>query len=136
MPNKILCIKEEWVTPQERVQVSDLERTIVDCLYNPSLCGGVSEIAKGIWIAKHKIDYEKLVKYIKKFGKKVVGKRLGFILETYEVDKSMEFLIDFIKDSKSYALLDPTLPNQGKYYKHWRLRINIEPKELKTIIKT
>lgn len=82
MPNKILCIKEEWVTPQER------------------------------------------------------GKRLGFLLETYEVDKSIEFLTDFIKDSKSYALLDPTLPNQGKYYKHWRLRINIEPKELKTIIKT
>ncbi|MBN1139986.1 MAG: hypothetical protein JXM73_25680 [Anaerolineae bacterium] len=34
-----------WVTPYERVTVSNLERTILDGLARPDLCAGVSEIA-------------------------------------------------------------------------------------------
>jgi len=131
-------ITKEWVTPQQQVEVSDLERTIVDCLYTPRLCGGISEIAKGIWIAKDKVNYEKLTRYVERFGKKVVAKRLGLILEVYGLGTMdiTEQLQDYIKDSNSYALFDPLLPNQGKYIARWRLRVNLEPEELKSIIRT
>jgi predicted transcriptional regulator of viral defense system len=131
-------ITKEWVTPQQQVEVSDLERTIVDCLYVPRLCGGISEIAKGIWIAKDKVNYEKLTRYVERFGKKVVAKRLGLILEVYGLGTMdiTEQLQDYIEDSNSYALFDPLLPDQGKYLTRWRLRVNLEPEELKSIIRT
>ncbi|MDI6892288.1 MAG: type IV toxin-antitoxin system AbiEi family antitoxin [Actinomycetota bacterium] len=137
-PERLWGIKKEWATPQERVEVSDLERTIVDCLYAPRLCGGISEIAKGIWIAKDKVSYEKLAGYVERFGKKVVVKRLGFVLEIYQLGtaETTEQLQDFIKGSKSYALFDPSLPNEGKYLSRWRLKVNIEPEELKSIVRT
>ncbi|GFP23883.1 hypothetical protein HKBW3S09_01349 [Candidatus Hakubella thermalkaliphila] len=131
-------ITKEWVTPQQQVEVSDLERTIVDCLYAPRLCGGIPEIAKGIWIAKDKVDYEKLTKYVERFSKKVVAKRLGLVLETYQLGtaETIQQLQDFIKDSKSYALFDPSLPDQGKCVTRWRLKLNLEPEELKSIVRT
>ena len=35
-----------------------------------------------------------------------------------------------------YALLDPTLPDQGPYRARWRLRLNLDPEELKAIVWT
>jgi len=130
-------ITKEWVTPQQQVEVSDLERTIVDCLYVPRLCGGISEIAKGIWIVKDKVSYEKLTRYVERFGKKVVAKRLGFVLDIYQLGtvETIKQLQNFIR-SESYALLDPLLPDQGKYVTRWRLKVNLEPEELKSIVST
>lgn len=135
---KFWGVIKDWVTPQEQVQVSDLERTVIDCLYIPEYCGGISEIAKGIWITKDNIDYKKLYEYTHKFKKIVVAKRLGFILETYGIDKEniISLLHSDIEKHKSYALLDPVLPGEGKYTKHWYLKINLNPEELKAVVRT
>lgn len=138
MKRKVWGITSEWVTPQEQVKVSDLERTIIDCLYIPEYCGGISEIAKGIWMTRDKIDYKKLYKYASKFKKTVVSKRLGFILETYGIRKEniVTLLDKDVEKHKSYPLLDPVLPDMGKYNKKWHLKINLNPEELKAIIQT
>ena len=39
---------EHWVTKQEKVRVSDLERTIIDGLKQPEHCGGLTEVARGL----------------------------------------------------------------------------------------
>lgn len=137
-PESLWGVTKEWVTPQQQVDVSDLERTIVDCLYTPRLCGGISEIAKGIWIAKDKVDYEKLMEYIERFGKKVIAKRLGLILETYQLGttRTIKQLQGFIRKSKSYALLDSSLPSEGKHLSRWCLRLNVDPEELKLAVRT
>lgn len=129
---------KEWVTAQEQVQVSDLERTIIDCLYMPEYCGGISEIAKGIWITKDSVNYKKLYEYTDKFKKTVVAKRLGFILETYGIDKDniIALLHNEVKKHRSYPLLDPVLPDEGKYIKHWGLKVNLSPAELKAVVQT
>ncbi|MFA5033974.1 MAG: type IV toxin-antitoxin system AbiEi family antitoxin [bacterium] len=135
---KIWGTASEWVTPQERVQVSNIERTIIDCLHIPEYCGGISEIAKGIWMSRDNIDYKKLYSYTNKFKKIVVSKRLGFILETYGINKEniITLLNKDVKKHESYPLLDPVLPDAGKYNKNWHLRINLNPEELKAIIQT
>lgn len=134
-PSKIWGIEEAWVKPTEKVKVSDLERTIIDCLDNPKLCGGVSELAKGLWAKRKEIDYSKLIKYADRFGSKAVAKRLGFLLELYGIgDKVIEKLKKFV--GPGFVLLDPSLPAKGKYQSSWRLRINLDPQELKQIIKT
>lgn len=128
-------IEEIWVKPTEKVKVSDLERTIIDCLDNPKLCGGISEIAKGLWRKKNEIDYTKLVKYVDRFDSKAVAKRLGFLLELYNIgDKAIPKLRKFV--TPTFVLLDPSLPAKGKHQSSWRLKVNLNPDELKDIIKT
>ena len=129
-------IEEKWVTKQEKVSVSDLERTIVDCLAHPELCGGVPEAAKGIWLAKEKINYTKLLEYVKKIGIKAIAKRLGFILQLLELSdkKTIMELKGYSQSSEAYVLFDPTLENTGKYLRQWRLRVNFNPEELKTAV--
>ena len=135
-PSDYFGIEEKWVTKQERASVSDLEKTIVDCLARPELCGGVPEAAKGIWLAKEKISYAKLLKYIKKTGIKAVAKRLGFILQLLELSdkKTLAELKKYSHSSEAYVLFDPTLKKAGKYLREWRLRVNSNPDELKAAV--
>jgi len=135
-PKDVWGVEDVWVTPSQKVKVSNLERTIIDCLDRPDLCGGVGEIAKGIWVKRDKLDYAKLVDYSKKLGRKSVAKRLGFLLENYGLGKSAT--LTELKEmlARSYSPLDPTLPASGRYISDWKLRLNLAPGELKEITKT
>lgn len=73
------------MTSNERVRISDREKTIIDALTHPEYCGGITEVAKGIWLMREKIKYKKLQDYIKKHNKNVVAKRLGYILEIFDI---------------------------------------------------
>ena len=129
-------LEDVWITPSQKVGVSDLERTIIDCLDRPDLCGGVSEIAKGIWAKRNDIDYQKLVHYAKQLNRKSVAKRLGFLLETYGLggQEALSELKSMV--SPSYTLLDPTLEDTGRHVSSWKLRVNIYPEELIEITRT
>jgi len=41
---------KHWITKQESVEISDLERTVLDGLRHPEYCGGVTDVAKGLWM--------------------------------------------------------------------------------------
>lgn len=132
---KIWGSTDIWATPTERVRVSDLERTIIDCLNNPRLCGGVSEIAKGIYVRRSDIDSAKLLTDVQRFSSKAVAKRLGFLLDLYGfADEITDELRKMI--GSSYVPLDSSLPSAGKYLRSWRLRLNLDPDELKQIVET
>ncbi len=135
-PEDLWGTEETWVTSSERVAVSDLERTILDCLDRPDLCGGIIEVAGGLWAVRDKIDYPKLAEYAVRLGRKSVAKRLGFLLDTFglgtpENSAALEGLI-----TPSYAMLDPTLPATGRHVRRWRIRVNIEPEELRAATTT
>lgn len=127
-------ISSQWVTKTEKARISDLEKTVVDILAHPDYCGGITDIVKGIWIVKDKIDYSKLVKYIQKYNKNVVAKRLGYILEILEIDKtdSIKKLRKFVK--KRYDLFDPTLSYKNLSRNHWHLVDNIGKRQILDII--
>ena len=135
-PEKFWGIEEVWAKPTEKVRVSDLERTVIDCLSNPKLCGGISELAKGLWSKRNETDFSKLLDYVERFGSKAVAKRLGFLLELFELGG--QDLLDKLqmRVSSSFVLLDPSLAAKGRYTSQWRLRINLNPEELKEIVKT
>src|SRR6056297_1337973 len=46
--SSIWGIKEEWIERKEKIRISDIEKTMIDCLAFPQYCGGITEIAKGI----------------------------------------------------------------------------------------
>lgn len=134
-PENLFGIEEKWITKQEKIRVSNIEKTIMDAMVRPELCGGISEIAKGIWMVKNRIDFVRLFDYCKKTKVKAVAKRTGFILQELNLGKGIVAKLEtLVKNSASYALLDPALKKQGKYLKRWRLRINFNPEELKSII--
>ena len=128
-------IKEDWVTKTEKIRFSDLEKTIIDCLAYPKHCGGITEIAKGIWISKDKIDYIKLCDYADKYDKNVVAKRLGYVLEILKINQPVvkERFKKYIKDR--YDLFDPTLPKQILNKNNWRLIDNVGEKTILNLIK-
>jgi predicted transcriptional regulator of viral defense system len=67
-----------WVDSYNRARCSDLEKTFIDCLYKPDYAGGITEIAKGLYKSKGKIDFEKLLTYCSRFKAQSVIKPLGF----------------------------------------------------------
>lgn len=128
--------EKHWVEKSEMVLVSDIEKTIIDCLKLPEYCGGITEIAKGLWIKKSEIDPEKLVDYAIKIDKGVIYRRLGYLLEIYRIADEMLLQKLQEKISKKYLLLDPTLIDEGEYNSKWKLRLNIIEDEFKTVIRT
>lgn len=134
-PKKMRGIEEKWVDKQNKIKISGLEKTIVDALSRPDLCGGISEIAKGIWIKRNEIDYAQLLGLAEQTGTGAVKKRIGFILELYKLG-TPKLHREFKKAPGSISLLDPTLPKKGFISKEWKLFINSDPQELKKIIWT
>ena len=125
-----------WVTPYERVTVSDLERTILDGLARPDLCAGVSQVATGLWMRQDDFDWDKLAHYAHRLDRRSVAQRLGYLLELY--DLGAPALIESLQElvSSSYTRLDLLLPDEGPYLARWRLRLNLEPETLRAIVRT
>jgi len=128
-------IQEEWVTQSESVRISDLEKTILDALAYPEYCGGITEIAKGIWIVKDKIDYKKLKKYVIKYEKNTVAKRLGYLLDILKIDQPelLTSLRLFVKNR--YDVFDPTLRTKRVDKNRWRLIDNVGQKQILGIVR-
>lgn len=127
---------DHWVTKTGKARVSDLERTIIDGLKQSEYCGGFSEVAKGFWMRKDDIDPEKLLEYALRLDIGAVYRRLGYLLELFKLDSPEEIKALRQKLTQSYAILDPILPNEGKFTARWRLRLNVAPEEIAAIVTT
>lgn len=114
-------LTEHWVTKQEKVRVSDLERTIIDGLKQPEHCGGLTEVAKGLWMRRRDVNVDRLMRYAKRIGVGAVLRRLGFLLETYEMADAQD--LESLRKglTATYVRLDPVLPAGGKRLRRWRL---------------
>ena len=127
---------EHWASKQETVLISSLERTLIDGLKSPGYCGGILEVAKGLWIRRQDVNIPLLIRYGQKLKVGAVLQRLGFLLQTYELGdrKEQDILQKTLTDT--YVLLDPTLPAEGHYLRRWRLRLNVTPEEMLAVVRT
>ncbi|MGB2783532.1 MAG: type IV toxin-antitoxin system AbiEi family antitoxin [Atribacterota bacterium] len=129
-------ISDYWVTKQEKVKVSDLERTIIDGLKQSEYCGGLTEVAKGLWMRHQDVNINRLISYAIKIGVGAVIRRLGFLLELYKIGTSEDWEILSLHLTKTYVRLDPLLPPEGKFLRKWRLQLNVSPEELLSVVRT
>jgi len=132
-PNEFFGISPMWVTKQQSVMVSDRERTLIDAFRQPQYAGGITEVAKGLWIAKQSIQVDRLIEYAQRFSKGALQRRLGFLLELYAIASSSQLEKLRSAITTTYDRLDPTLPKEGPFRSRWRLQMNIEPEELEAI---
>ena len=116
--------EKTWIDDFNKVFCSDIEKTIIDCLYKPDYANGIVEIAKAIYKSREKINEEKMLAYLKKFDTQVVYKRLGFLLWRFDILQTLSSEIQS-QLSNSYALLDPTLPKNGKHHSEWKMIDNV-----------
>ena len=135
-PKGVFGLTTHWITKQDSVKVSDMERTVIDGLRLPEYCGSITEVAKGLWMRRADVKPGRLVDYALRLRVGAVIRRLGYLLDLYRLASAEE--LDRLRSSltATYAVLDPLLPSEGPHLSSWRLRINISAEELEAIRRT
>lgn len=134
--DQIFGLAKAWISKENAVIVSNLERTIIDGLRQPAYAGGISEVAKGLWMKHESISVETLIQYATRLNVGAVIRRLGYLLELYDLadDKALDPLRQSL--SATYQRLDPVLSRQGPFLARWRLQLNVLPEELRAVRRT
>jgi predicted transcriptional regulator of viral defense system len=112
------------------VQVSDLEKTLVDCADHPEFCGGLLELATAMRTADERsCDWDTVGEYLKRLDNGAATKRIVYLADQLGIDISAreELVASF---TSGYSPLDPTRPDTGSTDSTYRLRINVEPATL------
>jgi predicted transcriptional regulator of viral defense system len=133
--NHFFGYKKTWIDNYNKVICSDLEKTIIDCLFNPGYAGGIVEIARAIYVSKDQIYFKKLLEYVKRFNSQAVIKRMGFLFELLEIKNNIINDLQHLKTA-SYILLDTELPKTGKMLSRWSIQQNLESETIKSAIFT
>lgn len=111
-----------WIG-QEKIWITDMERTLLDAVLWPQHCGGFTEVAKAFREAGDRPDLGKLADYARKMGRGVAFKRLGIIGEWLGWPK--EVLTKWQTfTSKGISLLDPQGSKSGPQISRWNIRLN------------
>jgi len=113
------------------LNVSDLEKTVVDCVDRPELCGGIPEVVRTFSNAfgTGRVNWQRLVSYVKRFRSRAVAQRLGFIIEYLEEEKKIRVEPEILDDlqhltgSKIYPL-DVKALRKGEISKKWKILNN------------
>lgn len=110
-----------------RVAVSDPSRTIVDCLDDPVLVGGMrhgAEVVSAYFTEGHRDD-ARLLEYAERLGNRSVFKRLGYMIEALQLDAAELAETCHRHQSTGLTALDPTSPTRGRILRRWNLRVNV-----------
>ena len=108
----------------EKVKMTDLERTIIESLKRLDYCGGIHELDEILKICPI-LDQEKLLKYLKKYDLQYLYKKAGYFLERYceSLNITKEFLAALEKnvgETKKY-ISEEAKNGNGRLVKRWGL---------------
>jgi predicted transcriptional regulator of viral defense system len=113
---------------QTKIKISDPARTIVDILNAPYIGGGMKHVAIIVanYFESESRDDDRLIDYMKQMKNKTLYKRLGYLIETLELDAGNLLKVCEKNISKGYSVFDPSILNKGKILRRWNLRINVQ----------
>ena len=104
------------------IRVTDLERTVLDCINRIDLSGGLEELVQCLAIITF-INEGKLLEYLAGFDKQFLYQKTGFILRHFQ--KEMNLSDDFFEQCKSKtgnsARYLTNTHESNTYFKEWRL---------------
>jgi predicted transcriptional regulator of viral defense system len=129
-PKDFFGTTKHWVTKQESVDISDLERTVLEGLRHPEYCGGITDVAKGLWMRHADVSVPKLLEYVRRLRVGSVSRRLGYLLELFGIANEAELQSLRTSLTATYIPLDPSVPREGSHLAKWRLQLNIPAEEL------
>lgn len=83
----------------EGIKVSSLEKTIIDCIDDIDLAGGIEEVLNALEQIKY-IDEDKLLDVLKDIDKMFLYQKVGFLFEVY--NDHLGLSNEFFKECKSH----------------------------------
>jgi predicted transcriptional regulator of viral defense system len=109
--------------------ISDVEKTIVDCFDLPNYGGGYAEIIKAFNNAN--LNAKKMVRYCSAIDNIAVTKRLAYLSELLRKPK-MDYFIKYAqtRKNKKYNLFESGGKENGKTNSRWNLILNMEEEEI------
>ncbi len=110
--------------------VSDPERTVVDALRRPDLCGGLAAVVGALWRGRFQLVPDRLADYALQSPVASAGRRLGFLLELLAIDGPDAVSRLLPGRTTSWTLLDPIQNPSGPRLRRWGLRLNADPRDL------
>jgi len=121
-PEKLFGLKQVW-RHKTKVFVSDVHRTMVDMLDDPSLGGGIQHVSEclGAYLSRPDRNDRSLIAYAEQLGNGAVFKRLGFLAERNP--KGQVLVAECASRlTTGNALLDPAVKSP-RLVTAWRLRV-------------
>ena len=118
------------VRRRERIVVSDLERTLLDCLNRPELAGGISGVAQMLSLAKPRLNWTRLSAHLKRFGRRSLTRRVGYLVQRVRpsIPPPERWVRDHLaRPGDPYVALDPTAGRDrtGPRDDRWHLIRNV-----------
>jgi predicted transcriptional regulator of viral defense system len=117
------------------IAVSNLEKTLLDCIARQDLAGGIPAVVQIIHAAKPNLDYSRLRSYLARLDNKSLAQRLGFLLERVrpEVTVPRSFL-RFLHGRVGVAFVSLGSPakfgSRGRHHADWRIVVNVPDPQL------
>ena len=114
---------------ESQVEVTDREKTIVDCLDRPELSGGVRQVGRALLEGDGDFDWDRITGYLRRFGSGAVVKRLGFLVEALALTHPPEprMLGEWMGLlTAGISRLDPSTPRDAhRIATRWRIEVNL-----------
>ncbi len=111
-----------------KIRVTDLERTIIDCLNRLDVAGGLEEILSAITAINY-CDEKKMLLYLSEYGRKFVYKKIGYLFSLIKPSYLSDVFYKICKENMSQRTDDIRENKNAKAYfdKEWKL---IVPKNI------
>lgn len=138
MPSRILSRKVEWhqIPPTRffghedyrqhgvHVRVTSRERTLLDALQSPDLCGGAENVLRAWNVARYSISAERMIDLVERMASGVLRQRVGFLLEAVGINHpSLEAWRKQAKRGGSSRLFSSS-PYAPTFSERWSLSLN------------
>jgi len=120
----------ERTAGQGKFSVTDREKTLVDALDRPDLCGGIRQVVEMLPDAAEAVRWEKAEAYLEKMGSGALYKRLGLLVEMLGErvkvpDRERRLVAWRSRLTGGYAPLDPGGLATGPVNNRWLVRVNV-----------
>lgn len=117
------------------VQMSDREKTAIDCIGRPDLSGGIGEAAYILARASRKMDWEKAIGYLERIDSIALMRKFGWLVDYVGADIPSEVrdrLLEQATERRSVAILGPKKSEKDALGQQsdWKLLVNVTEREL------
>lgn len=124
---------EESTSLGEKINVSNLERTVLDTLDRPDLVGGIEAAAQAVFQAGKKLNRLKLLDHLQRINDSALARRFGYLAKLFRIDLGRDldaYLKGQICKNPAYLGTPNRWGNQGERDLQWNLIVNVPQKEL------
>jgi len=119
------------------VKMAEPEKTILDSLVHPEAAGDIPEIAAMLWQGKNRLDWPKLVAYAIGFRSQSLVQRLGFLLDTLQIEipgDERSRLIERVQKTTCYLGRPAKWGKGGPHHATWQVVANVPEREIRAEI--